>query len=91
MLLPETDQCASEEVARRIVEGCRLVAIPEFANRLTCSCSVGIAQAGAGEGTIEELLRRADEALYRAKHEGRDRVVGLDVASLGESAAAPQA
>jgi diguanylate cyclase (GGDEF)-like protein len=37
--------------------------------------SIGIAIFPQHAGTPEELLRTADEALYRAKHEGRDRVV----------------
>jgi diguanylate cyclase (GGDEF)-like protein len=73
VLLPETDQRAAEDVARRIVEGCRRITIPEFTDGCNCSCSIGIAHAGAADGTIEQLLRRADEALYGAKREGRDR------------------
>lgn len=54
--------------------------------------SIGVAAcSGASAVSLDAAINRADEALYRAKHEGRDRVVGLDVASLGESAAAPQA
>jgi len=36
--------------------------------------SAGIARAPAGE-TLERLLERADEALYAAKHQGRNRCV----------------
>jgi diguanylate cyclase (GGDEF)-like protein len=36
--------------------------------------SVGVAQARA-EDTVEALIDRADRMLYRAKREGRDRVV----------------
>lgn len=43
----------------------------------TISCGVTSYQPGE---TDQELLLRADEALYRAKHEGRDRVVCLDQA-----------
>lgn len=36
--------------------------------------SFGIAQAG-GEATLQALRERADQALYQAKHAGRDRIV----------------
>lgn len=39
--------------------------------------SIGVVQAEAGESP-ESLVERADIALYRAKDEGRDRVVALD-------------
>ena len=40
------------------------------------SISLGLAQAGPGAGYEEEaLFKRADDALYRAKAEGRNRVV----------------
>jgi diguanylate cyclase (GGDEF)-like protein len=38
------------------------------------SCSVGVAEWDGGE-TASSLLRRADAALYEAKHAGRDRTV----------------
>uniref|UniRef100_UPI0025E9880B diguanylate cyclase domain-containing protein n=1 Tax=Nitratifractor sp. TaxID=2268144 RepID=UPI0025E9880B len=48
-----------------------------FAEGISLKCSCGIACSGSGEETLEaeELFRRADRALYRAKNEGRDRVV----------------
>jgi PleD family two-component response regulator len=38
---------------------------------VTVSAGVAI---DTGQGSVAALLRRADGALYRAKHEGRDRV-----------------
>ncbi|WP_159887821.1 sensor domain-containing diguanylate cyclase [Paenibacillus puerhi] len=46
------------------------------ASYITISCGVAVLNAGA-PGTyrsLEELLQQADEALYRAKHAGRNRV-----------------
>lgn len=44
---------------------------------LTVTCSLGVAQWQRGE-TVDQLLKRADVALYRAKSSGRDRVVIAD-------------
>lgn len=41
---------------------------------IAITTSVGVAQPHVGE-TMEQLLERADEALYRAKHAGRNRVM----------------
>ncbi|SAK84519.1 diguanylate cyclase [Caballeronia temeraria] len=38
------------------------------------TCSIGIASLGIRESTIEQLLKLADDALYRAKRNGRNRV-----------------
>ena len=42
------------------------------------SLSIGVAAYPGHGGTSEELVRNADQALYRAKTEGRDRVVATD-------------
>lgn len=44
------------------------------------SVSIGVAQAPEHGSTPEELIRAADQALYRAKDIGRDRVVAADKA-----------
>jgi diguanylate cyclase (GGDEF)-like protein len=41
---------------------------------LPVTISIGVAQAEAPPATSADLLRRADEQLYRAKEEGRNRV-----------------
>ena len=45
------------------------------------SVSIGVAAAPEHGFSPRELLKAADVALYRAKHEGRDRVVTAEVAS----------
>jgi diguanylate cyclase len=40
---------------------------------LSTTCSFGVAQVDP-DATVEEIVKRADQALYRAKNEGRDRV-----------------
>lgn len=54
---------------------------------LVVTCSIGVAWLRANESPTE-LLRRADDALYRAKREGRNRVV---VDAVHDAAAGSQA
>jgi diguanylate cyclase (GGDEF)-like protein len=54
----------------------------QFDAGLTVSGSFGVAERIAGD-TIDDLLKRADVALYAAKAAGRDRVVIADAALLG--------
>jgi two-component system chemotaxis response regulator CheY len=49
---------------------------PGSATSLALTASFGVAQLQYGERE-DDLIRRADDALYRAKHEGRNRVVVL--------------
>jgi two-component system cell cycle response regulator len=42
---------------------------------LPITISVGIASFDSPSDTLDELLKRADLALYRAKREGRNRVI----------------
>jgi PleD family two-component response regulator len=63
--------CAADE-ATEIVERLR-AATPDGQ-----TCSAGLAVWRPGE-SVDELVGRADEALYRAKETGRDRLVSVAV------------
>jgi diguanylate cyclase (GGDEF)-like protein/PAS domain S-box-containing protein len=79
LLMPETGLEAAAEVANRLRQ--RIADRPvitggETARRaaVNCTVSIGVAQLTPQDGSIDDLLHRADEALYRAKHNGRNRV-----------------
>ncbi len=73
VLLPEASVEAAEEVARRIVESCRTVTVPTHKGAATFSCSIGVTEAWPSDQSIDDVLRRADRALYVAKQNGRNR------------------
>jgi diguanylate cyclase (GGDEF)-like protein len=53
------------------------------------SVSIGVTSSTFGGDDVADLLRAADLALYRAKAEGRNRVVLAGTRGLGESSAVP--
>ena len=62
------------EALRCAIAGCE-IDIDGAPLRVTCSFGVAVAEPGA---TIDDLLRRADSALYVAKGDGRNRVAVHD-------------
>jgi two-component system chemotaxis response regulator CheY len=73
LLLPEGGIPAAREVARRVVEHWRTIAVTVAGGTISCTCSIGVAEALPDDETIEAVLARADQALYTAKRDGRDR------------------
>ena len=75
LLLPETsaeDAVATAEKLRTLVQR-ELAIVDEHDVRATVS--IGVASWREGDEAFETLHTRADQALYRAKREGRNRVV----------------
>jgi len=73
-LLPNTDVVGALKVAERQRNRIANLAIEGEGRRFGITISIGIAAFGPGEETIDNTLTRADQALYRAKTEGRNRV-----------------
>ncbi len=68
----EDAQDAAARLARRVVAALEQpFDLGDAAMPVLVGASVGVALAPDGEGQVEELLRRADVAMYRAKAEGR--------------------
>ncbi len=75
--MPDTDSLtaftAADRIRRAVEEEAFLV--HNGTRQLKVTCSIGLSGLSTGDNSIERLLKRADEALYRAKREGRNRVV----------------
>ena len=73
-LLPDADAPAAAAAAEKLRAEVAALAVEHEGRELAVTISAGWA-AWEGEAP-DELLRRADEALYEAKRAGRDRVEG---------------
>jgi two-component system, cell cycle response regulator len=77
IIMPETDMTVAAMVAERLR---RRIAADPFAiaqgtKHIPVTISIGIAGLRGKDDNAAKLLKRADEALYRAKRDGRNRVV----------------
>jgi two-component system cell cycle response regulator len=77
VVMPDTDL----EAARRVAERIRLhvagspFRVMEGQEALTVTISIGVATSSGSEDQSNTLLKRADEAVYIAKSQGRNRVI----------------
>jgi len=77
IVMPETDMGVATMVAERLRRriASEPFAIQQGAGSLEVTISIGIAALGAPGDNAAAILKRADQALYRAKRDGRNRVV----------------
>jgi two-component system, cell cycle response regulator len=77
LVMPETDKAVATMVAERLRR--RIASEPfgiqQGARSLEVTISIGIAAASGSADTAAAILKRADQALYQAKRDGRNRVV----------------
>jgi diguanylate cyclase len=89
VLLPQTDLDGARHLAEHIrhtVAGNRIRLKADGRHLGTITLSLGCAECRPQEA-LSDLIRRADEALYQAKREGRNRVVVAPRAPAAASAA----
>jgi two-component system, cell cycle response regulator len=77
VILPSTDNSVAQIIAERIRQAVAQRPFNAGAsnNTLKVTASVGIATLEGPNDRVEDLLRRSDQALYKAKRDGRNRVI----------------
>jgi two-component system cell cycle response regulator len=77
IVMPETDMAVATAVAERLRRriATEPFAIQKGARHLEVTISIGIAALSGVDDNAATILKRADQALYRAKRDGRNRVV----------------
>ncbi len=75
VVLPETDMEGARVVAERIRKSSEKRSVKAYDNTVQVTLSIGIAMYPSDGKLVEELMDKADWALYRAKSQGRNCVV----------------
>jgi two-component system cell cycle response regulator len=77
VVMPETDMAVATMVAERLRRRIASEPFPisQGANAVEVTISIGLAARHSASDNAANILKRADQALYRAKRDGRNRVV----------------
>jgi diguanylate cyclase (GGDEF)-like protein len=74
ILLPETDRDVAVQVAKRLLSTTTEQPFKVAGREVNVTVSIGVATKDENTTHLEALVARADQALYIAKHKGRNRV-----------------
>jgi diguanylate cyclase (GGDEF)-like protein len=93
LILPDTDGHEAMRIGERLRQAVlsARVAAPDGGNGVSLTISLGIAiwdPATSSDCDVDQLLQLADDCLYEAKRQGRNRVVGRKITALNPSPAA---
>lgn len=77
IVLPKTDKRLAHKMAKRLVRvfSSREIKMPDGSMAMKVTISIGIAGLPEDTKDMNELMKMADEALYQAKREGKNRII----------------
>lgn len=76
-VLVESNQVAAEQTCLRLLQEIAKLKIRAGSETVSITISIGLTMYSATDISIDPLLKRADDALYKAKNAGRNQVVYL--------------
>jgi diguanylate cyclase (GGDEF)-like protein len=79
LMLPETRLPGALDMCERIREECAQIVLEAEQRPLSVTVSIGVTEVTKDNQTIDELCRRAEAALARARSKGGNRVEGVYV------------
>ena len=74
ILLPDTSQVAAKITAQRILKAVAALEVNYQDQIIRFTTSIGITELSKNCDNLEVLMNQSDEALYEAKHKGRNRM-----------------
>lgn len=74
LLLPETNLEQAKVVAERVQKTWAQTPCPVDGHLIYSTVSIGVTEANQEDKTFEDVLRRADRMMYKAKQSGRNQV-----------------
>ena len=74
LTLPETDKTAAAAVAERLRHGVESNTIPVNGEEIAFTVSIGVSELCEDDASFADILKRADQAVYTAKRNGRNQI-----------------
>lgn len=74
ILLPEANTQSAQEMAQRVLDSVANLSVEYEGKLITFTTSIGISEVSDDSKSLEALMQHSDQALYQAKHNGRNRM-----------------
>lgn len=79
IILPQTEMSSAVNLAERLRQAVEETSFAFENGEFFITVSLGVTECGESSCSVEEVILRADKALYQAKEQGRNRVVQLGI------------
>jgi len=74
ILLPEANAQSAQEMAQRVLNSVANLKVEYEDKIITFTTSIGVSEVSDASKSLEALMQHSDQALYQAKHNGRNRM-----------------